>query len=469
MLFHTSVFGAFFLLAFALAWATRPRPALHLWTLTALSFVFYGAWDWRFTALLAGSCVVNHVAGLLIERADGAARRAVLWLALAANLGVLGLFKYYDFFIQSANALAQAMGFPAGFEYAGLILPVGISFFTFQGISYVMDVYRRDIAASRRLVETLLFISFFPQLVAGPILRAADMLPQIRARWDAASGPSRVAAGFAAVMILSGLFKKLVVANWIATGLVDEAFFDPASYGAADLWLAAYGYTVQIWCDFSGYSDMAIGLGALLGFRIMRNFDQPFRAASIQDFWRRWHISLSAWLRDYLYIPLGGNRGGPWATRRNLFITMLLGGLWHGAAWTFVIWGAAHGAFLVLQRSTGPMLSGRLGRAVGVVLTFHLVVLTFALFRSESLELFGVFVAGLFRAGEPVALATPFLAALIAGSVAVHFLPPHLGERLGAAANRLPWPLLGLLSGVILAAIGFVAPDEITPFIYFQF
>jgi D-alanyl-lipoteichoic acid acyltransferase DltB (MBOAT superfamily) len=318
-------------------------------------------------------------------------------------------------------------------------------------------------------VETTLYIALFPQLVAGPILRAADMLPQIRARWLPQSGPTRLATGFAAVMILSGLFKKLVLANHIATGLVDEAFFAPADHGAIDLWLAAYGYTIQIWCDFSGYSDMAIGLGALLGFRFMANFDQPFRATSVRDFWRRWHISLSTWLRDYLYVPLGGSRGGPWLTRRNLFLTMLLGGLWHGAAWTFVLWGAIHGAALVVERVVGPVVQGRPGQVLGWFVTFHAVVFTFVLFRSESLELFGQYLAGLVRFEQDAVLASPFLAALIAGSLALHFLPRGLPADVAAGMDRLPWPLLGILSGVILALIGFVAPDAITPFIYFQF
>jgi len=469
MLFHTSAFAAFFVAAFIAAWATRSRPALHLWTLTAFSFAFYAVWDWRFAFLLAASCAGNHWAGLAVARATGVTRTRLVALAVVGNLSVLAVFKYYDFFIASANALAVALGLPDGLPYAGLILPVGISFYTFQGISYVVDVHRRHVEPSARLVETTLYIALFPQLVAGPILRAADMLPQIRARWQSRSGPERLALGFASVMILSGLFKKLVLANHIATGIVDEAFFAPADYGAADLWLAAYGYTVQIWCDFSGYSDMAIGLGALLGFRFMANFDQPFRATSMRDFWRRWHISLSTWLRDYLYVPMGGSRGGVWLTRRNLFLTMLLGGLWHGAAWTFVLWGVIHGAALVMERVVGRVMSGWLGRVAGWFVTFHMVVFTFVLFRSESLPLFGEFMAGLVRFDLSAALATPFLTCIVLGALALHFAPPGLPARVAAVADRMPWTLLGLLAGGILALIGFLAPDAITPFIYFQF
>lgn len=473
MLFHTSGFAAFFLCAFAAAWATRSRPTLHLWTLTAASFVFYAAWDWRFAFLLLGSGLFNWAAALALERREGRARRAIVAAAVAANLGVLATFKYFDFFAEGLNALLRDFGFEGGMPYAGLILPVGISFFTFQGLSYVVDVHRREIAASRPAVEVLLYLSLFPQLVAGPIVRASALMPQIRARLTPASGPERVAAGFAAVMILSGLFKKLVLANYIAADLVDEAFFDPSYYGAADLWLAAYGYSVQIYCDFSGYSDMAIGLAALLGFAIPKNFDQPFRAASMREFWRRWHISLSTWLRDYLYKPMGGSRGGAARTARNLFLTMLLGGLWHGAAWTFVLWGALHGALLVaeraLARAAGPLLSGALGRAAAIFVTFHLVVLSFVIFRSESLPLFWDFLAGLTRWDQSPELASGFVAGLIALGVALHFTPPEAPERAARALSALPWPALGLVAGLLLAAIGFVAPAEVTPFIYFQF
>jgi D-alanyl-lipoteichoic acid acyltransferase DltB (MBOAT superfamily) len=466
MLFHTAGFGAFFLLAFAAAWVTRARPRLHVWTLIAASFAFYAAWDWRFAFLLAGSGVFNFLAARALEARRGAARRAALTVAVAANLGVLAIFKYLDFFVASFDGLARALGYASALPYAGLILPVGVSFFTFQGVSYVVDVHRGHVAASRRVSEVLLYLSLFPQLVAGPIVRAADLLPQIRARWTPPEGPTAITAGFAAAMILSGLFKKLVLANYIASDLVDEAFFDPALYGAADLWLAAYGYSVQIWCDFSGYSDMAIGLAALLGFSLPKNFDQPFRAASVREFWRRWHISLSTWLRDYLYVPLGGSRGGRLLTARNLFLTMLLGGLWHGAAWTFVIWGALHGAFLVAERAFAPR---GIGRALGVVATFHFVVLTFVVFRSESLPLTWEFLTGLARWDQPAELATPFAAALVALGVAMHFGPADCVERAGRALGRLSWPALGVAAGAILALIGALAPDEVTPFIYFQF
>ncbi|MEM9197849.1 MAG: MBOAT family O-acyltransferase [Pseudomonadota bacterium] len=467
MLFHTSLFAAFFLAVFAIAWGLRGRPRLHQWALVVASFVFYGAWDWRFMFLLAGSALVNWAAALRIGALAGRARRLTLIAAVAANLAVLGSFKYFDFFIASFNALLLDLGFAGELPFAALILPVGISFFTFQGISYLVDVNRGDVAASGPVVEVLLFISLFPQLVAGPIMRAASLLPQIRAHGRPEQGTRHLAVGFAAVMILSGLFKKLVLANYIASDLVDDVFFDPGAYGAGDLLLAAYGYSVQIYCDFSGYSDMAIGLAALLGFTIPINFNQPFRAVSMREFWRRWHISLSTWLRDYLYIPMGGSKGAAWRTRRNLFLTMLLGGLWHGAAWTFVLWGALHGAFLVAERALGRVI--RLGRLPALLITFHLVVLTFVIFRIESLPLLWEYLGGLARWDQPVELATPFIAALIALGLGLHFTPPGLPAALARGLDTLPWPLIGLVSGLVLAVIAAIAPSEVTPFIYFQF
>ncbi len=297
-------------------------------------------------------------------------------------------------------------------------------------------------------------------------MRAADLLPQVRDRWTPPRGPTRIAAGLAVAVILSGLFKKLVLANYLAVDLVDEAFFDPALYGAADLTLAAYAYSVQIYCDFSGYSDMAIGFAALLGFTLPKNFDQPFRAASMREFWRRWHISLSTWLRDYLYVPL-------WRlfTMRNLLVTMVLGGLWHGAAWTFLIWGALHGALLAAERATDARAAprGSARRAVGVASTLHLVVLTFVIFRSESLPLLRDYLAGFARWDEPAELATPFVLALAAFGLAMHFTSPQATERAAAALGALPWPALGAVAGAGIALIGYLAPDEVTPFIYFQF
>ncbi|MCY4137610.1 MAG: MBOAT family protein, partial [Rhodobacteraceae bacterium] len=317
---------------------------------------------------------------------------------------------------------------------------------------------------SRRVIETTLYLSFFPQLVAGPIVRAAEFLPQVRD----ISKPRKIALGFAAVMILGGLFKKLVLANYIATDLVDEVFTYPAGYAFGDLAFAAYGYSVQIYSDFSGYSDMAIGFAALLGFRIPLNFDRPFVAASLSEFWRRWHISLSSWLRDYLYIPLGGNRFGKWLTMRNLMLTMFLGGLWHGAAWTFILWGTAHGVLLMASRFIPRMMPAWPRRILGILFTFHIVVLTFVLFRVETIEDFWAYMAGLSRFNLEIQVATPFVIGLIAFGIVTHWVGDLRGVLIRVSA-RQPWYVIAVGSAVLLTVIVAMAPGEVTPFIYFQF
>lgn len=464
MLFHTATFAAFFIAVLFLNEATRSKARLREIMLVTASFIFYAAWDWRFCFLLGGSAIFNHYAAKIMTARPADRRRLILTVAIGANLIVLGFFKYFNFFIESANEALYYFGAEEGFDFFDIILPVGISFFTFQGISYIVDVHQGKIEPSERLMETTLYLSFFPQLVAGPIVRAADFLPQIRAL----TKPQQIALGFGTVMILGGLFKKIVVANYIATDVVDQVFAYPADFGFSDLALAAYGYSVQIYCDFSGYSDMAIGLAALLGFRIPMNFDRPFVAASMSDFWRRWHISLSSWLRDYLYIPLGGNRFGRLFTMRNLFITMLLGGLWHGAAWNFILWGALHGALLILGRFVPrPHLFG-LGRVLAIIVTLHMVVLTFVLFRVENIEDFWVYLVGLTRFDIETQVATPFIVGLIGFGLAIHWVG-DLRSVMVDAVSRLAWPVIAIGAAIVLTLISAIAPSEVTPFIYFQF
>jgi alginate O-acetyltransferase complex protein AlgI len=470
VLFPTLEFLLFFLGVFFVSWGLRHWLEPRKLFLTLASYVFYAAWDWRFCFLLLASSLFNYAAGLAIEWArDGRLRKPMMLLGVAGNLAVLCFYKYYDFFIESLNDLFLSIGFERELPYMAVILPLGISFFTFQGISYVVDVYRRDVSASTSLLDILLYKSFFPQLVAGPIVRASTLIPQLRARPD----PSAILMSWGLVLILVGLFKKLIVANYLATLLVDEVFFDPSYYGTWDLLVAGYAYAVQIYCDFSGYSDMAIGTAALLGYRFDKNFDQPFRAASMREFWRRWHISLSSWLRDYLYIPLGGSHRGPWMTRRNLMITMLLGGIWHGAAWTFVIWGFMHGLALVIEN----MLTGRrqlqrhsaVWRGLGVLYTFHLVVAAFIFFRAESLDYALLYFESLFTSDLPTMLTTPFVLGLVAFGIGIHFLPKDSVERTGAALSRMPAAAQGALAAVVLVAISALGPEGVAPFIYFQF
>ena len=471
MLFPTLDFGVFFLIVFAVSWALAAQLDLRKAFLVGASYFFYGYWDWRFCLLLLASSLVNYVAGRLLDdpAASPARRKWVLRGAVAANLGSLGFFKYYEFFIESLNTMMWDLGLQRELPFLEIILPVGISFFTFQGISYVVDVYRRDIRASRSLLDVMLYISFFPQLVAGPIVRAQTMLPQIEARPD----PSRILATYGVLLVVLGLFKKVIVANYLATEMVDIAFFDPTVYGPVDLSLAIWGYAIQIYCDFSAYSDIAIGVAALLGYRFQKNFNQPYRAESIRELWRRWHISLSTWLRDYLYIPLGGDRGPPWRAQLNMFVTMLLGGIWHGAAWTYIFWGSLHGAALVVERWLGL---GRLNvqrpiwwRVIAVALTFNFTCFAYIFFRAETFEDAVLYLTSFGNVSAPIEFATPFLIALVGLGFASHFLPEDALERCEQRIRDMPLAVRGALAGFAVAAIDAFGPEGVAPFIYFQF
>ncbi|MBC6981788.1 MBOAT family protein [Caulobacter sp. 17J80-11] len=468
MLFPTMAFALFFLVVYAVSWSLERENERRKAFLIAASWFFYGAWDWRFVGLLAGSALLNWGAAQLIVRADTPTiRRWVVGLGVAANLTILGFFKYYGFFVEQGGALLHLFGWERDLPLLQVLLPVGISFFTFQGVSYVIDVHREKVAAAKLLDVTLL-MSFFPHLVAGPIVRASHLLPQ----FERTPTVTREMTAHAFLLIAWGLFKKTVIASELSSGIVDPVFFDPGAHGAWDLLAAVYAYAVQIYCDFSAYSDMAIGVAALLGYRFPRNFDQPYRSASLQDFWRRWHISLSSWLRDYLYIPLGGSRGPLWKGCRNVLITMLLGGVWHGAAWTFVAWGGLHGVVLAFERvwrAWRPAATGRWASVLGVVVTFHIVCLGWILFRAESFQLALDYVEGFARVTQPAALVTPFLAVLIAGGLAMHFLPARAAERLAGLVRPLPSPVFGAGLALVLLAVEAMRPEGVAPFIYFQF
>ncbi len=469
MLFPTLDFLLFFVIVAATMVVLRRRHAARKLALVVASYIFYAQWNWRFCFLLAFSSVVTFAAGRLIAAsAHDRTRRAIVAVAVTIHLLLLGTFKYFDFFVGSLNALAHDIGLAQELPFIEIILPVGISFFTFHGISYVVDVYRGDVAVCRRLTDMLLYLSFFPQLVAGPIVRAAFFLPQL---YD----PPRagIALGPPLMLILGGLFKKVVIANYLASDLVDPVFFDPASFTTLDLLLAAYGYAIQIYCDFSAYSDMAIGLAGLLGYRFPPNFNQPYRAQSLQEFWRRWHISLSSWLRDYLYKPLGGSRIGRWLTVRNLMITMLLGGIWHGAAWKFVAWGGLHGAALVaerlLQPRPGQWAAGRVGRIVATLAVFHFVCLTWLFFRAADYDTVMIYLAAAARMTPGLTQATPFTVGLIALGLALNFAPSDWPRRVALWLAACPGWALAAASGAGVAMINALGPDGVAPFIYFQF
>lgn len=469
MLFPTIEFALFFIVVLTANWLLLPHRRQWKWFMLGASYLFYGAWDWRFLFLLVGSTVGNYLASILIHRApDDRGRKVAVAVAVAFNLGVLGWFKYYGFFVSSLINLFGSIGVDLPLPLLQITLPVGISFFTFQALSYVIDVYRRD-ELPPPLLDFAVFLAFFPQLVAGPIVRSSEFLPQI----DTPKDPRRVDAAQAFGLICGGLFKKVVVANTLAGAIVDPVFASPGQFSALEVMMGVYGYAVQIWADFSGYTDIAIGVALLMGFRFPDNFASPYAALSIQDFWRRWHMTLSRWLRDYLYISLGGNRNGRSATYRNLMLTMVLGGLWHGAAWTFVLWGAYHGAILAFERwrsETGAAAAvdtpGR--RVWRRFATFNLVCLGWVLFRADSMGRVGEILGRLTDWG-PAPAVTPVVLALVAGGIAVQYVPSGLRTQLVDGFSRLrPVAMTAMLAGFLLVVDGF-GPEGVAPFIYFQF
>jgi alginate O-acetyltransferase complex protein AlgI len=462
MIFTEFRFLGFFAIAFGVHWALRSQRARKLWLL-ACSYVFYGAWDWRFLGLILFSSLLDYGIGAALGRTDDRrARKRWIVLSCAVNLGLLATFKYLDFFVESGARFAQALGIDANASQLGLVLPVGISFFTFQSMSYTIDVYRRELAPVRSLLDFLLFVAFFPQLVAGPIVRAVDFLPQLaRPR---SFDEVRVRACL--TLFLVGFVKKACVGDNVVA-LVDPYFAQPEAYSALGAWTGILLYAVQIYCDFSGYSDMAIATAGLLGYQLRLNFDYPYLATSIRGFWRRWHVSLSTWLRDYLYIPLGGNRGPRAFGYRNLMLTMLLGGLWHGAGWNFVVWGGLHGLALIVQRET-ERRGLRLPAWLGWALTFWWVCLAWIFFRSPTLAQAWIAVRSFVLFDGPGALDWGFapLATLAALAVAHWIGSTHAVAR---ASERMPrWAYAVALGLVAPLALAFMN-GAVQPFIYFQF
>ncbi|KPM57481.1 acyltransferase [Frankia sp. R43] len=354
MVFPTIEFAAFLVIVMAVSWLLMPVPALWKPFILAASYFFYSYADARFVLLIVSSTLINQLAAVAIGRWRD---RRILIAAIVCDLGLLGWFKYYGFFALSVDRALQDVGLPAPLPLLQVALPIGISFFTFQALSYVIDVWRGDIRPVS-LIDFAVYEAFFPHLVAGPIVRASEFTPQLATPRD----PSQVQVTRAIFLIGGGLVKKVVLADLLATRIVDPVFDAPGQHSSGEIAVAVYGYAVQIYCDFSAYSDIAIGVALLLGFRFPDNFDRPYAAVSLQDFWRRWHMTLSRWLRDYVYLPLGGNRRGRRRTYLNLMITMVLGGLWHGAAWTFVIWGALHGGVLAGERAWRAHRGGPGGR-----------------------------------------------------------------------------------------------------------
>jgi D-alanyl-lipoteichoic acid acyltransferase DltB (MBOAT superfamily) len=471
VLFPTPTFALFFLVVLPLSWLAMPRP--HRWRpfMVVASYVFYAAWDWRFVFLLAGCTLWNQLLAVRIWRtSDRTRRRALLALAVAGDLGLIGYFKYYDFFVDSADGLFGIVGldFPLGLR--SIVLPVGISFFTFMAISYVVDAYRGEFQPTS-LEKFAVYLSFFPHLVAGPIVRPAELIPQ----FDKPRNPRRVDASRAFYLIATGLFKKVVIANVLASSIVDDVFGAPNQHSSLELLIGVYAYAVQIYADFSGYTDIAIGVALLLGFTFPQNFDSPYAATSIQDFWRRWHMTLSRWLRDYVYIPLGGSRGSKLFTYRNLLLTMLIGGLWHGAAWTFVVWGGLHGTALVVERRwrSRPGYVARDStrrRWLARLATFHFVCLAWIFFRAQSFGDARDILTGLFtRWGDPSPLVTTGVLLAIVVGIASQYFPARVPALVMARFSRLPVVAQAVVLAAALMLTSAMGPEGVAPFIYFQF
>lgn len=389
MLFNSFEFALFFIIVYGLYLVFNHK--LQNWLLLVASYAFYGAWDWRFLSLIVISTILDYICGLKIYHSESQkTKKLFLFFSIFGNLGMLGFFKYFSFFASSLQDFMNLFGMSLNARFMDVVLPVGISFYTFQTMSYTIDIYRRELEPTRRFLDFALFVSFFPQLVAGPIERAKRLLPQILAPRNLTLN------GFyeGSYLIFWGLFQKVFVADNLAQ-IVDPIFNSENAPDGATVLLGLYAFAFQIFCDFAGYSNIARGLGKMMGFNIMVNFNLPYFATNPREFWRRWHISLSTWLRDYLYIPLGGNRGGTIGMYKNLTLTMLLGGLWHGAAWTFVFWGAYQGMLLMVHRACEPFLNQiRMPKVwivekawylIKLIVFFQFVCFGWLLFRAQSM------------------------------------------------------------------------------------
>lgn len=495
MLFASPLYGVFLLVTYVVFWALRKRPLLRPLFLMVASYVFYfvGTFDaakeqdvpfgplgWTIlcVAIIFCGSSLDFFIGKKLDRTEHPGKRkALLLVSIVYYLGVLSIFKYFNFAADSVATVLGWMNIQIAPAHLRLVLPFGISFFTFETMSYTIDVYRREIPAADRYLDYLLFVCFFPHLVAGPIVRPKSMLPQLAAE-PFASDATKAEGLF---LIGMGLCKKIVIGDTLGLNLVNRVFDNPERYSSLEVLVGVYAYAIKIYADFSGYSDVAIGSAKLFGYELPRNFDAPYTSSDLQEFWRRWHISLSSWLRDYLYISLGGNRDGAWKTYRNLLLTMVLGGLWHGASWNFVIWGALHGGALAVnrmwQRRRGsgepgkktPAKAWTPGRVLAVFATFHFVCFAWIFFRAPS---FAHAVAILTQMGK-LSFATPNLVPRIVGVLALgfvtHWIPNGTYAKLRDLFVKSPAVAQGVALAVCAWVLHFAAAAKAEPFIYGQF
>lgn len=470
MLFNSFIFWAFFSLVIVVYWRLDHKRQNML--LLIASYVFYGYWDWRFLSLIIISTLIDFtVAQKVDDNTDNTTKRRWLMLSILTNLGLLGFFKYFGFFVNEFAVIVEAMGIHASLPTLNIILPVGISFYTFQTLSYTIDVYRGVTRPTRNLLDFGVYVSFFPQLVAGPIERSKDLMPQILRPRKLDKG----AFSEGLYHILFGMFKKVVIADNMAP-IVDRMFSTPiAELGSTEILFGIYAFSIQIYCDFSGYSSIAQGLAKWLGINLSWNFKMPYFSRTPSEFWQRWHITLSSWLRDYLYISLGGNRLGKAKTFRNLVLTMGLGGLWHGANWTFIVWGLMHGGILVVYHAAnnfGALTEQAKGfaRIVAMLIFFHLVCLTWIYFRADTLGQANQLLLALFGTYQM----TDF-SLYIAGMLAFFCLPMLiLEQRIERSGNMLyvlslRWPIRAALYSYFIFMLLIFPPLTPQVFVYFQF
>jgi alginate O-acetyltransferase complex protein AlgI len=474
MLFCTLPFLCFFFVVFIIYWST-PWHRARVWLLLAASFYFYASWSPKLATIVLVTSAIDYLVARRMETSTARrGRQVLLGISLVMNIGLLLYFKYANFFLRSLEDAIQAAGGSASLPVLQVIVPIGISFYTFEAINYTVDVYRRKLPAERGLGNFMLFILFFPHLVAGPIVRARDFLPQVRRR----KRPSWARFHLGGQYILLGMFKKMVIADRMAL-FADPIFADPNRFHTGALWSGALAYALQVYCDFSGYTDIALGCAHLLGYKLAQNFNMPYISANIAEFWRRWHISLSTWMRDYLYIPMGGSRGSRWQTYRNLIVTMTLGGLWHGASWPFVVFGVIQGWYLIIHRAfrafserhmrlsavlqTAPGTAGRIG------FTFLFFVCSLVVFRSHTLKAAGAMLLRMWGAHAGLGLPAPAIclwSALALVALAHMLAQRGLWTRL---LDHMPSPVRGFSYSGVLTMILLLAPVTSKSFIYFQF
>jgi alginate O-acetyltransferase complex protein AlgI len=475
MLFPTFDFAIFFAIAFTVNWLLNPYSAAWKLSMLGLSYFFYGWVGWTYCLLLLGTTTIAFLGGVaVVHTTTERSRRLAMAVACGALLALLGWYKYYGFVSVNVDNLTHVLGLGRAVPLLQVALPIAISFYTFMALSYVVDIYRRQLQPARPL-DLALYLAFFPHLLAGPIVRGGELLPQLRQRRD----PKAVDYSRALWLIMAGLFKKVVISSYVSSAIVVPVFTAPAQHSAPEAIFAAWGYAVQIYCDFSGYTDIAIGLALLLGIRFPINFNAPYTARDLQDFWRRWHITLSRWLRDYLYIPLGGSKGSEAKTIRNIMITMVLGGLWHGAAWTFVVWGALHGVGQGVghlrrrrrvQRGLPPVADGPVRIWLQRFWTFQFVCLGWVFFNANGISgafaVLGRMVTGW---GEASPLVTPLLVLVVVGTLVSQYVPDDSVGRLQATFSRQRSAVqVGVLS-LILLTITTLGPAGVAPFIYYRF